>query len=143
LQTVARFAEVWEAHLLRGRLRSEDIPAFVAFGFHMGNAWHFGLALGGALVQVPNGFEDEAQAVLRRINTGMVREELEAQFGPIGFIACPHCGATDYRKVRPWPMTLLAVLIVVTTGFAVLPNDNEYRCRVCGTRWKPDPDLLA
>jgi hypothetical protein len=29
LVTIATFAAPWEAHILRGRLESEDIPAFV------------------------------------------------------------------------------------------------------------------
>ncbi len=141
VQTVASFAEPWEAHLLRGRLWAEDIPAFVAFGFHVGNNWIAGLALGGAKVQVPEGFGDAARTVLRQAQLGAYKAELEDELGPIPWIVCPHCGARDYCAVRAWPMSALSAIVVVATGVAFFADTSRLRCRVCRTRWNPGPYL--
>ncbi len=52
LTTVAAFREPWEAHMFCGRLMAEGIAAFVAHECHIGNAWHYSVALGGVKVQV-------------------------------------------------------------------------------------------
>ncbi len=117
MQTIARFYEPWKAHVVRGRLWAEDIPAFVAFEYHVGNAWLEAIALGGVRLQVQNGFEDEARAVLRQAEAGAFREELEYEFGPLQEVRCPHCGASDYCKARPVAVTVLAALLAWLTLF--------------------------
>ena len=138
LTTVASFTEPWEAHMFRGRLRSEGIPAFVAFEFHVGNNWSWGLGLGGAQVQVPRELAGPALAVWRECRSGAFRAELEAEFGDIGRIACPHCGAADYRKRRPLYAAAAAIIVSLFFGLCIPPVTWIYRCRVCGTRWKTD-----
>jgi hypothetical protein len=138
VQTIARFTEPWEAQMFCGRLWSEDIPAFVAFEFHVGNNWPVGLGLGGALVQVPDGAAEDARAVWQRCRAGAFRVELEDIFGDFGRIACPHCGSTRYRKHRRLLATAAAVVVVFVLGIAMPPIVWLYRCRVCGTQWKTD-----
>lgn len=143
MKTVARFYEPWKAHIVRGRLWSEDIPAFVAFEYHVGNAWLGAVALGGARVEVPNGFEDEARAALRQADAGAFREELEYEFGPLQEIWCPHCGASDYRKVRPVAVTVFAALLAWLTLFAIPVSGRTLQCRVCKTVWRPDEETTT
>jgi hypothetical protein len=140
LQTIARFYEPWKAYVVCGRLWSEDIPAFVAFELAVGNQWLNGLALGGAKLQVPNGFEDAARDVMRQAAAGAYREELEYELGPQSWIRCPHCGADNYREVRPVVITVLAMVLVFYTGLAITPDGRTLRCRVCKTVWRPGPD---
>ena len=138
MQTIASFTEPWEAHMFCGRLWSEDIPAFVAFKFHVGNNWSVGLGLGGALVQVPDSLCESALAVWRQCNGGDFRVELENIFGDIGRVACPHCGSTNYGKRRGLLAVAAAIAVVLVTGIAMPPVVWLYRCRICGTRWKTD-----
>jgi DNA-directed RNA polymerase subunit RPC12/RpoP len=135
---VASFTELWEAHLLRGRLWAEGVPSFVVFPFIIGNDWIAGIAFSGAQVQVPDAFLDEARQALRGIAAGAAHDELEAELGPVRRIRCPHCGAMNYCKIRSIPMSILATCVAAMTWFPVLPRDNPLRCRVCGTRWDSD-----
>ncbi|MGH6870908.1 MAG: hypothetical protein ACREHE_05315 [Rhizomicrobium sp.] len=141
MRTIASLPDVWQAHLLRGRLWSEDIPAFVAFQYHVGNNWLAVVALGGAKVQVPNGLEDEARAVIAHADAGRYLEELEAELGAIPVIACPNCGSRRYLKVRPWPASTVALLVAWLTLVAIPPKDRPLRCARCGTIFDPGPDL--
>jgi hypothetical protein len=124
--------------MFRGRLWSEDIPAFVLFEYHIGNNWPLGLGLGGARVQVPNGLEDEARAVWLACEAGVYRDELESEFGPFERIICPHCGSPKWRWYKPWLATFMDAIIVFGLGLP-LPSQRERRvCRVCKTRWNAD-----
>jgi hypothetical protein len=60
LATIAAFRDPWEAHMFRLRLEAEDVPAVVAYDFHIGNNWLWSTALGGVRVQVPHDFADAA-----------------------------------------------------------------------------------
>lgn len=143
MQTIASFYEPWKAHVVRGRLWSEDIPAFVAFELAVGNQWLQGLALGGAKLQVPNGFEDRARKVMRLAAAGAYRDELEYELGPQSWIRCPQCGADDYNDVRPVALTVAAMVLVWFTGIAIAPDGRTLCCRVCKAVWKPDPDVTT
>jgi hypothetical protein len=143
VQTIARFYEPWKAYVVCGRLWSEDVPAFIAFEYAVGNQWLQVIALGGVRVQVPNGCEDEARAVLRQADAGAYREELEYELGPLPAMRCPHCGASDYRKVRPVAISVLAALFAWLTLFAIPPNGRKLRCRVCNTVWRRDEETTT
>ena len=64
LITVARYSLPYEAHLARARLEAEDIPAFVMEEHTINMQWLYSNALGGVRLQVPQGFEADAAAVL-------------------------------------------------------------------------------
>jgi len=65
--TIARCNTGFEAHILRGRLEAEGIPAIVV-DEHLINAYSLiSAALGGVRVQVPKAFVDNALMILKEI----------------------------------------------------------------------------
>ena len=50
--TIASFTSPLEAHMARGRLEAEGIPAFIAHENHIWAEWFLSNALGGVKVQV-------------------------------------------------------------------------------------------
>jgi hypothetical protein len=101
LATIAAFRDPWEAHMFRLRLEAEDVPAVVAYEFHIGNNWLWSTALGGVRVQVPNDFAEAAFDVKSLCRTGKYRADLIEEFGDIDDPHCPHCGSQNYWKRRP------------------------------------------
>lgn len=135
LVTIASLRDPWEAQFLRLRLEAEQIPAFVAFEFHIGNNWPWSTALGGVRVQVPTSCEAQAIEVERGCRDGRYRAELAEFFaGDLDDPRCPHCGSTDFRKRRPigvivfFVVALLAISAVPAWGWVC-------SCRKCGTRF--------
>lgn len=136
LRTVAAFSEPWEAFMFASRLEAEEIPSFVAHGMHVGNAWHYSFALGGAKVQVLT--EDFADA--RNIETLCRRGDyvslLETEFGPLEETCCTNCGSTEKWKRRPFPRAIAAIAILTISGMILPPLGWVYFCESCGTKYR-------
>ena len=66
-----------EAHVIRGLLESNDIPAFVMDDQHSTIAWHMQIALGGARVMVLTEDLEAARALLRE-QTDIAPDPIEA-----------------------------------------------------------------
>src|SRR5690606_41391777 len=97
LQTVERFLDPWEAHIVCARLNADGIPATVAFANHAIIDWPAVLALGGTAVQVP----EEHLAHARRIAAEDRAGELEADLPEEPELkegCCPKRGAGPDRK---------------------------------------------
>jgi Putative prokaryotic signal transducing protein len=69
LVTLTRYFNATQAHILRARLEAENIPAFV-FDEHMVTAnWFLSPMIGGARVQVPQAFIQQASLILHQIES--------------------------------------------------------------------------
>jgi hypothetical protein len=136
LATVASFREPWEAHLFRGRLEFEGIPAMVAFENHVGVDWLWSDALGRVRVQVPRSWGSEALEVLSLCNAGIYAKELEAELGDLDDVKCPHCGSQDYTRRRPIVQLVLFLLVLFVLRVYYIPWKWLRRCKVCGTKWE-------
>ena len=134
LETVARFRDPWEAHMLRLRLEAEGIPASVAFQFHIGNNWWYSQALGGVRVQVPRSWLKEALHVEKDCRAGVFTAELRQEFGDIDDVQCPNCGSESFSKRRPIPSVILSLVTLLVT-VPIPATGWVCRCRRCRTRW--------
>ena len=67
LVTVARTEMAPEAHILRGRLEAEGIPAFVQHEHHVTLDWFISNALGGVRLQMPVEHAQAAIDVLKAV----------------------------------------------------------------------------
>ncbi|MDE1987770.1 MAG: hypothetical protein KGL29_02835 [Alphaproteobacteria bacterium] len=134
LITVAAFREPWEAHMFCARLMAEGVPATIIHEYHIGNAWHSSVALGGVKVQVPDARKEEAEAVERLCRSGKFKSLLQSEFGDLDDVRCPHCGSGEYRKRRP--LLRAAAAIAVSFTFMILPPLGwVYFCEKCGTKF--------
>ncbi|HYL18372.1 MAG TPA: hypothetical protein VEV20_06810 [Burkholderiales bacterium] len=68
--TIARFLIPMDAHILRGRLQAEGIPAIVADGNLTQTNGLLSVAVGGARVQVPVPYVAEAMGVMAALRSG-------------------------------------------------------------------------
>jgi hypothetical protein len=137
LVIAASFMESPEAYIFLGRLKAEGIPAYIAHEFHVGNNWAYATALGGVKVQVPADRLGEARHVERLSGAGEFRALLEAEFGDLNEIHCRKCGSADYRRLRPIPRQLLAIVASFLTGTVFPAWGWIHVCNACRTRFKP------
>jgi hypothetical protein len=137
LTTIKTFRDPWEAHMFRGRLEAERIPAFLASDQHIWMQWQLSVALGGVRVQVPEFFADPAGEVLARCASGACQAELAEMFGDIEERRCPVCGARDIKR-RPAAGEFVFTLAVMLLGLPVKFGTSRCTCRVCGHRWQED-----
>ena len=133
IRTVSTHTTAIEAHIVRGRLEYEGIPAFVAFEHHIWAKWTLSVALGGVRVQVPGPYLNEAVRVIENINSGKYKIELEEEITPTDSIRCPKCAAQDSYPLN-WPGKL--ALLVVFLFVVPLPyTHNLVRCGQCSHTW--------
>jgi hypothetical protein len=130
---VESFTSPWDAHITRGLLESEGIPASLASEHHVWANWPFSLALGGVRLQVPTEFADRAQDVLRKQRNGEYQLALEEQ-QDFPAVRCDRCGSTDLRYVRsPWSMLLL-IATAGLSGVIFPPGIKGRKCNACKAR---------
>lgn len=131
--TISTHTTAVEAHIVRGRLECEGIPAFVAFEHHVWAKWTLSLALGGVRVQVPASFGKEAAEVLKNIQEGIYESELKEEVPFSEPIRCPKCNSSMTENIElPWRLALFMMFM-----FSIpLPyTQHLMRCKGCSHRW--------
>lgn len=119
---VDRYVNAIEAHIVRGRLEAEGIPAVVGNEYLVTQNWLLSLATGGVVVRVPAEMLEEARAVIAGIDHGDFAEPGDA---------CAHCGAA--LSLGAGSMTRDAALVAATLLAFPLPfRGPGYRCPECG-----------
>lgn len=137
LITVGRYLDVFEAHILCGRLNYEGIPACVSGGQHMQADWPLSLALGGARVQVPAAFLEQAREVLARYESGELLREVQADDEVPGR-RCPRCDSAQVLPRLPLSQQLLVLTTALLASSPFPTRINGYRCRGCRHQWAHD-----
>jgi hypothetical protein len=79
LVTVARFTEVWEAHILKSRLLADGLLASIADEHLVAMDWFYSNAIGGVRVQVPAVEAERARAILDAVRRGDYALDEDAQ----------------------------------------------------------------
>ena len=129
---VAAYQNAIEAHLARGRLESEGIPAFVFHEHHIWANWLYSWVLGGVKVYVNANDEERAQTVVAAHNRGeySLQEEEAAS-------VCPKCKSERVVLGRAsWKAALLvANLVQIPLWFAWATP----KCGACGLMWDLPP----
>jgi hypothetical protein len=144
LATVLKCGQVWEAEIVRERLESAGIRAFVQGGESATSLSYVGVALGGVRVQVPD-------SDLIRAKELLAADELQHETaGPwkcprcdepneAGFDLCYSCsmprGDTPSSIIHPPPR---ATFSVCDSGFA---NGSANEFGSAQSRWNSGPDV--
>jgi len=131
--TVARFTTGLEAHILRGRLEAEGIPAFIA-DEHLINTYSLiSNALGGVRVQVPQLFVENALKILADIEQATRDDNASANKNQEA-MCCPFCQSKAVKQAKGTWKIAFAVFYVFHLP---LPFSNKkYYCESCGKTWK-------
>jgi hypothetical protein len=131
LVTVERFTNPVEAHISRGLLESEGVPATLGSEHHVWASWPISQALGGVRLQVPTEYVARARDVLARWRRGEYQEALE-QEQSLEPERCPACGSTDLRFTRSSSSTILLLLTLGLSGLIFPPRIDGTKCNACG-----------
>jgi hypothetical protein len=124
MKTIASFAKPEEAHLLRMRLESVGIGAFVQDEYMVQMDMLYSNAIGGVRVQVAD--EDvEAASSLIQEDTGIPVEEIEPQ--------CPKCGSTALENEHY--SKRFAFLSILVFPIPILIPRKRNRCTACLHTW--------
>ena len=117
-----------DAHLLRIKLESADIPVVVSDDSTVSVAPHLANAIGGVRVQVPDEYVGKAQAVLlEKPDTINLRDDL----------VCPKCGSTDIAQALHEKRSYVASFLVLLLMMIPLPLvKRRYQCNQCKHLWK-------
>ena len=138
LVTIERFTSPWEAHIARGLLESEGIPASLADEHQIWANWQMSQAFGGVKLQVPVSNQAHALDVLAARRNGDYESALEAelQFPPN---SCPKCSSSDIRTLRSLTSTLVVIASFFLAGVFFPPATSGQCCNACGARFKNAP----
>jgi DNA-directed RNA polymerase subunit RPC12/RpoP len=131
LVTIARYETPWEAHLARGRLEVEGIPASIADEHLIGANFALSYAVGGVKLKVSTDDLSRARKVLADLRSGAFEEALADELGePVD--ACPACGSRRLADVRSW-RDIALLLALFGLAEALYPAGRKARrCRDCG-----------
>lgn len=131
LVTVERFTNPVEAHISRGLLESEGVPASLGSEHHVWASWPISQALGGVRLQVPTEYVARARDVLARWRRGEYQAALEEEQA-LEPERCPSCGSTDLRFTRSSSSTVLLLLTLGVSGLIFPPRIDGTKCNACG-----------
>ncbi|WP_051293917.1 putative signal transducing protein [Pseudoduganella violaceinigra] len=130
LATIEIHDNLLTAHISRGLLESEEIPAFLASEHHVRASWPLAHALGGVRLQVPATCLQQARAVLAQRDSGEFEAALQEQ-APHPAAICRNCGSGDCRTTVPWSSRSFVVLSYLLGG-VIFPPIKEAQCCACG-----------
>lgn len=131
LVTVERFTNPLEAHISKGLLESEGVPASLGSEHHVWASWPISQALGGVRLQVPAEYAYRARDVLARWRRGEYQEALE-EVHEMEPERCPNCGSADLRFTRSSASTVLLLMTLGVSGLIFPPRIDGTKCNACG-----------
>ena len=139
--TIATFNEVTEAYILKGRLEAEGILCFLGDEHIVGAQPFYSVAVGGVKLKVTAQDEEEARAILAKIQGGtsefIYTDELE--LAPpmqehVPARVCPVCGSDNVGEEK-YNKTVFS-LSYLLLGFPVPFFSRKFICYNCGNHWK-------
>jgi hypothetical protein len=134
--TVGAYNNPIEAHLARGRLEVEGIPASLAHEHHVWANWMYSQALGGVKVQVPPAHVEAARKILDTHDTGGYEASLGEVVAGVDENRCPACGSRNFRSRFPVGKLLLLLLTLGLASVIFPPRRELHTCGDCGWQWR-------
>lgn len=134
LVVVGSYINLLDAHVARGLLESEGIPARLHSEHHVSALWPLAGALGGVRLQVAEHRAAEARDVLARLASGEFEQALAEESG-VPVSRCPSCGSTDLRYTRGSGSTILLLATFGLSSIIFPPRIDGRQCNACGSRF--------
>jgi hypothetical protein len=132
VKTVASFREPYQAHLAKGKLEAEGIPAIVLDEHLVQINWNFSQAIGGVKVQVPEAALDQAREILKSDYLEKLSATDEAKLEPTPEDVCPKCGSDSISSHRYSLWSLVPSLLFLLPIFF---RREKWVCNDCGATW--------
>ena len=134
LVVVDTFTNPLDAHVARGLLESEGIPALLHSEHLVSVVWPLANALGGVRLQVAEHRAAEARDVLARFARGEFAQALAEESG-VPESRCPACGSTDLRYTRAGSSMILLLATFGLSNIIFPPRIDGRQCNDCGSRF--------
>lgn len=134
LIVVETYTDPLDAHVARGLLESEGIPALLHSEHLVSALWPLANALGGVRLQVAEHRAAEARDVLARLARGEFAQALAEESG-VPESRCPACGSTDLRYTRAMGSTILCLATLGLSDVIFPPRIDGRQCNACGNRF--------
>jgi len=130
LLTIDRYLNPIEAHIVRGRIEAEGVPAYVQHEHHIWAKWTISLALGYVKVQVNAEDLEASCAIIEKLQAG---EYALADEDEPNVSVCAKCGSSGLENVNwSWKLAILAVMFFLL----VIPYTiYRVKCVECGHSW--------
>ena len=139
LVTIARFRDLPEAMLARGRLQSAGIDAFLADENYIRMDWFMSNMIGNMRLQVREDDADSAQEILGQ----QVPEDFEIGADGEKFEQprCPKCGSVDieFEGVNRG----LGLISAYAIGVPLPLRSDMWKCNHCGAEWRESDEATA
>lgn len=134
LVVVETYTDALHAHVARGLLESEGIPAQLQSEHLVSALWPLANALGGVRLQVAEHRAGDARRVLERLARGEFAQALAEESG-VPESRCPACGSTDLRYTRAMGSTVLLLATFGLSDVIFPPRIDGRQCNTCGSRF--------
>ena len=129
LVTVARYQNLPEAWIAKGKLESEGIPCFLIDDNMVRMDWFYANALGGIKIQVAAEYASTAADLLQEV----MPEELPSSADtPYVQPRCPRCKSLSVRRITLNRVSYFLMWI----GLPLPMPANHWECEDCEARWK-------
>lgn len=133
IKTVATYTTALEAYIVKGRLESEGVPAFIADEHYIGARWDVSLAIGGVRLQVPASYLEQARSIMVKLEQGHYQEPLFQKNVEIEFVHCPRCYSDDTHFVN-W-IQKLSLLAFFLAALPLPYSKHRFKCARCKHSW--------
>jgi hypothetical protein len=120
---VDRYVNAIDAHIVRGRLEAEGIPAEVGNEHLVTQNWLWSQAVGGVVIRVPAGRLADAREVIAALDKGEY-----AQPSSDDTDVCEHCGSSLVRVGMTRELSLFSSFFI---GLPLPFRRQIYRCPNC------------
>lgn len=147
--TIRTFRDLSAAYVARAYLEASGIPCILRDENTIRTDWFLSNALGGAKLQVPSSYAQEADEKLSLPIPASFEDGTGQEYAqPV----CPKCGSLDVmeddtdRKIKT---SSIVMFPLATPALSALPftAKGDWKCLQCGCRWidngEPDPADIA
>lgn len=140
-----------DAHIVRGRLAAEGIPAYIEDDQYITMDWMMSNALGGVKVSVPESFVKKARVVLENnedmqydiseLTEADFDDAPEAQYIPEVPLHCPACDSVNVSRLDWFRKLSLPILFLFHSPLAF--TKRHYSCDDCGHVFRPGSTAVS
>jgi hypothetical protein len=128
LVTIARYRDLPEAWIAKGKLQSAGVPCFLADDNIVRMNWLRSNAFGGVRLRVGDDFAFTALELLSQDPP----ERLPAPGSEYRQPRCPRCNSLEISHAAVHPLSYL----FLAAGIPVLIRADHWECESCGAGWK-------
>lgn len=132
VKTIARFTEPYLAHIVKGRLEAEGVPAVIKDEHIVSMNWLYSFAVGGVKVQVLESDFDRAQLILTKNFLEELSFTREAQLASSPEDICPKCQSFSISGNRYSFWSLIPSLFFSVPIFF---RRKKWVCNDCNSKW--------